>query len=70
MKILFINLPYQGHVIPTIGLVKELVKHDNQVSYLLPFDWEDMLDGTGAEFKGYRNHKACIGGGRADYTRL
>ena len=57
MKILFINLPYRGHIIPTIGLVKELVKHDNQVSYLLPFDWEDMLDGTGAEFAGYYNHK-------------
>ena len=24
MKILFINLPYYGHVIPTIGLVQEL----------------------------------------------
>lgn len=23
MKILFINLPYYGHVVPTIGLVQE-----------------------------------------------
>ena len=41
MKILFINLPYQGHVIPTIGLVQELIKKGCQVTYLLPFDWEE-----------------------------
>lgn len=27
MKILFINLPYFGHVVPTIGLVQELIKN-------------------------------------------
>ena len=26
MKLLFINLPYYGHVVPTIGLVQELIK--------------------------------------------
>ena len=26
MRILFVNLPYHGHVIPTIGLVQELIK--------------------------------------------
>ena len=57
MKILFINLPYKGHVIPTIGLVKELVKQGNSVTYLLPIEWEEMLDGTEAEFVGYHNHK-------------
>ena len=57
MKILFMNLPYKGHVIPTIGLVKELVKHGHQVTYLLPYEWKEMLDGTGAEFAGYHNHK-------------
>lgn len=57
MKILFINLPYQGHIIPTIGLVKELIKQGNTVTYLLPKDWKEMLAGTGAEFVGYYNHK-------------
>jgi len=33
MKILFINLPYHGHVIPTIGLVQELIKAGHQVTY-------------------------------------
>ena len=57
MNILFINLPYKGHVIPTIGLVKELIKQGHSVTYLLSVDWKEMLDGTGAEFVGYRKHK-------------
>lgn len=57
MKVLFINLPYHGHVIPTIGLVEELIKQGCQVTYLLPFDWEDMLAGTEITFVGYQNHK-------------
>lgn len=28
MKILFINLPYYGHVVPTIGLVQELYENE------------------------------------------
>ena len=56
MKILFINLPYSGHVIPTIGLVQELVKAGHHVTYLLPQDWEDRLAGSGAHFLGYQNH--------------
>ena len=57
MKILFINLPYYGHVIPTIGLVQELVNHGHQVTYLLPFDWKDKIKDSGATFYGYQNHK-------------
>ncbi len=56
MKILFINLPYFGHVVPTIGLVQELVKLNCQVTYMLPFSWEEKISGSGAEFAGYDNH--------------
>lgn len=35
MKILFINLPYYGHVVPTIGLVQELIKQGCEVTYLI-----------------------------------
>ncbi len=55
MKILFINLPYYGHVIPTIGLVQELIKAGHQVTYLMPFDWESKLKDSGADFLGYEN---------------
>lgn len=57
MKILFINLPYQGHVIPTIGLVQELVKQGCDVTYLMPFGWEDKVAESGAIFHGYQNHR-------------
>ena len=57
MKILFINLPYYGHVLPTIGLVQELIKRGCEVTYLLPFDWEETIRESGATFYGYQNHK-------------
>ena len=56
MRILFINLPYHGHVIPTIGLVQALIKAGHQVSYLMPHDWADKVADSGAEFLGYENN--------------
>ena len=56
MRILFINLPYHGHVIPSIGLVQELIKAGHQVTYLMPHDWEERIADSGAEFLGYENH--------------
>lgn len=55
MKILFINLPYHGHVIPTIGLVQELIQAGHQVTCLMPHDWESRLTDSGAAFLGYKN---------------
>ena len=57
MKILFINLPYHGHVIPTIGLVQELIRKGCAVTYLLPFSWEEKIAESGAKFHGYKNHR-------------
>ena len=57
MKILFINLPYYGHVVPTIGLVHELIKQGCEVTYLMPFDWEEKIAESGAKFYGYKNHR-------------
>lgn len=55
MKILFVNLPYHGHVIPTIGLVQELIRAGHQVTYLMPYGWESRLADSGAAFLGYEN---------------
>lgn len=57
MKILFINLPYHGHVVPTVGLVQELIKKGCKVTYLMPFDWEEKVKESGAEFCGYGKHR-------------
>ena len=61
MKILFINLPYDGHVVPTIGLVQELIKQGCEVTYLMPFDWKDKIADSGAEFYGYKNRLMFYG---------
>lgn len=57
MKILFINLPYYGHVVPTIGLVKELIKQGCEVTYLMPFEWKKLVTESGAKFHGYKIHR-------------
>lgn len=57
MNILFINLPYSGHIIPTLGLVSELLKNKNRVTYLLTAEWRDSIIGIGAEFESYKNDK-------------
>jgi len=57
VKILFINLPYCGHFIPTIGLVQELIKQGYEVTYLMPFDWKERVCESGAVFAGYENHR-------------
>ncbi len=55
MNILFINLPYSGHIIPTLGLVKQLVSRGHSITYLLTEDWQDKIIDTGANFVGYDN---------------
>lgn len=57
MRILFINLPYYGHVVPTIGLVQELIKLGCEVTYLMPFGWQEKIAESGATFHGYDNHR-------------
>ena len=37
MKILFINLPYYGHIVPTIGLIQQLIARGCQITYRQPF---------------------------------
>lgn len=57
MKILFINLPYYGHFVPTIGLVQELIKRGCEVTYIMPYDWAEKVLESGAEFCGYESHR-------------
>lgn len=57
MKLLFINLPYYGHVVPTIGLVQELMARGCEVTYLMPYGWEKTVAESGAIFYGYTDHR-------------
>jgi len=57
MNILFVNLPFKGHTIPTLGLVRELVARNNKVTYVLTPEWKESIVDTGAEFVGYDDDK-------------
>lgn len=56
MNILFINLPYSGHIIPTLGLVKELTARGHNVTYMLTAGWRDKIIEAGGEFVEYAYH--------------
>lgn len=53
-KVLFINMLGDGHVNPTLGLVEELIKRGEQVTYLAEEDFRKKIKKTGAKFKGYK----------------
>ncbi|MCC0664904.1 macrolide family glycosyltransferase [Clostridioides sp. ZZV15-6597] len=57
MKILFINLPFSGHIYPTLGLVEKLVHRGNSVTYLLTEEWKDKVLEMGADFICYEDSK-------------
>jgi MGT family glycosyltransferase len=53
MNILFINANLYGHINPTLGLVKELTKRGNQVSYFCAEPFSEMVTKVGAKWLGY-----------------
>ncbi|MDZ3952430.1 macrolide family glycosyltransferase [Bacillus thuringiensis] len=54
-KGLMINFPAEGHINPTIGLVKELVKRGEKIVYYCEDAYVNKLKGTGVEFRGYKD---------------
>lgn len=53
MKYLVVNLPFWGHISPTLKVVEELIKQGNEVSYILCKQYEKTIDATGATFIPY-----------------
>ncbi|MCR8842270.1 glycosyl transferase [Paenibacillus sp. SC116] len=49
-RILYLNLPAEGHVNPTLGLVKQLVENGEEVVYMCTEDYRNKLSQTGAQF--------------------
>lgn len=52
-KILIINVPAHGHVNPTIGLTKALVRAGHDVTYLVSEEFRSKIEPTGAVFESY-----------------
>ncbi len=55
-SILMINLPFSGHVNPTLHLTQELVKCGHQVVYINAKEFREKIEETGAEFVPYINY--------------
>ncbi|PJI10219.1 MULTISPECIES: macrolide family glycosyltransferase [Clostridium] len=52
-KVLFLNMPAHGHVNPTLGIVSELVKHGENVTYFCTNEFRSKIEQAGANFKSY-----------------
>lgn len=53
MNILMVNVPFSGHVNPTLTLAKELVRRGHNVSYILTNEWRERIEAAGARFIPY-----------------
>lgn len=53
-KVLFLSVPAHGHVNPTLGLVNELIKQGEEITYFCEENFREKIEKTGAKFKSYR----------------
>ncbi|NEW06731.1 glycosyl transferase [Paenibacillus sp. SYP-B3998] len=59
-NVLFINWPAEGHMNPTIGLVKELVRRGEKVTYYCTENFRPRLEQAGAVVRTYENEIETI----------
>lgn len=52
-RVLVVNIPAEGHINPTLGLVKQLVDCGEQVVYVCTEEYRDKVLQTGAAFRAY-----------------
>lgn len=52
-NILFLSVPAHGNVNPTLGLVSELIKQGEQVTYFALDEFKEKIEATGAVYKRY-----------------
>ena len=57
-RVWFFNIPFHGHVNPTLPLIRELVRRGDQVTYFSTRAFEDRISATGANFRGYEHSHA------------
>lgn len=64
MRILTVNVPYAGHVNPTLPLTKELVKRGHQVTYINAEEFRSKIEASGAVFLPYADFPAGLTDGQ------
>ncbi|TKI57436.1 glycosyl transferase [Brevibacillus antibioticus] len=56
-RVLYVTIPADGHVNPTLGLVKQLVDNGEEVVYMCSEEYRDRLAQTGAQFRAYQSEE-------------
>ncbi|MBX4266690.1 macrolide family glycosyltransferase [Clostridium estertheticum] len=54
-RVLFINVFGDGHINPTIGLVKELINRGEKVTYIAGEEFREKIEKAGATFIGHKS---------------
>ncbi len=52
-RVWFYNIPFHGHVNPTLPLIREMVARGDQVTYFSTASFEARIQATGALYRGY-----------------
>jgi MGT family glycosyltransferase len=52
-KVFFFNIPFHGHVNPSLALAEELVKRGEEVIYYCTDSFKEKIQSTGATFRSY-----------------
>lgn len=52
-NVLFLNFPAYGHINPTLGIVSELVKQGEKVTYFATNEFRNTIEKAGAQFISY-----------------
>ena len=55
-NLLLLNMPYQGHINPTLGTTRALVKAGYSVTYVCDPRWKDQIEESGALFVPYDHY--------------
>ncbi|KNY26441.1 macrolide family glycosyltransferase [Pseudobacteroides cellulosolvens] len=56
-KVIFLSLPFHGHINPTLDLVRELIQRGEEVIYYATDVFRKKIEDTGAVFRSYRPHE-------------
>jgi MGT family glycosyltransferase len=54
-RVWFYNIPFHGHVNPTLPLIRELVRRGEDVTYFSSPAFEKVISATGARYRAYEN---------------
>ncbi|HEX3384872.1 MAG TPA: macrolide family glycosyltransferase [Mucilaginibacter sp.] len=59
-RVLVVMMPAEGHINPTLGIIKELVENGDEVVYCCTEKYRTKIEALGAQFKAYSFNEATL----------